>query len=147
MNAQDVQAGKKAVGYFASVQGRSADQVASMVIPKNPEILYDGLGGAIREIGMRDSQVKQAMENLARISNGQIPNMTSFFNALHNRMTNITFVDIVYATPEIAMDTAKDAVKAAQSFGDTLLKYGPFILIGVGALYAINILNLMPRSK
>lgn len=114
----------------------SYDTLLQKVAPKHPEIFLEGLGLAINSIDMRDGQVEDAMSALASKSGGRIPDQHSFFDALSNRIGDITFMDWVYESPSIAKDTAIDAVQGVAKIGDsviatgqTLLMIGPILIV------------------
>ena len=51
-------------------------------------------------------------------------------------MSNPTFIDYVGATPEVALESAKDLAKGAQAVGNavidtgkTLLQFGPILIV------------------
>lgn len=100
-------------------------------------IFLDGLGTAISQIGMAESQVQQAMVKLADAGNGQIPKQSAFFKALSDRIGDITSGDWIAAAPQIAADTALTAVQGVQAIGDsviatgkTLTMIGPALIVG-----------------
>lgn len=142
-NMSDTDLGRQAVTYFHnestnysaynetlhSLQDRIADG-------KSPVYFLEGLGLAIRMIDMSDSQVRQAMEKLAHVYQGQIPRREAFHGALSDRISNPTFGDYVGATPQVAIETAGDVVKGAQAVGNavidtgkTLLQFGPILIV------------------
>jgi len=120
--------GREALKYFHnqackySSYNLTFDQLLSQVGGKRPDIFLEGMGTAIEATGMGSGKVEDAMEALADRGQGKVPaSMNSFFSALSDRATTITFTDAVGAAPQIATEVAGDVVKGAASVGDTVL--------------------------
>lgn len=136
MNPQnDIEIGRTAMIYFHnraalySGYNITLDQLIDQVGGKRPEIFLDGLGMTILNLEMRDGQIKDAMVSLADTTKGMIPkNNTIFFQALSNRLTNVTVSDWVVASPEIAGNIAKDLGQGAVEIGNTVITTGKGIL-------------------
>jgi hypothetical protein len=97
-----------------------------------------GLGLGISLTDASDSKVREAMENLAREAQGDIPRSNNAFNmALSDRLQEIDFD----AISEISTATAKDLLKESQNIGDKVITgvQGAFDLVG-GAKIAIPLI-------
>lgn len=82
-------------------------------------IFLDGLGLAIRSIGLSTSKIKSSMENLADSGQGRIPsNQNVFFRALSDEAQNINWVA---AAPEMALGVAKDVAKGVAAGGESVI--------------------------
>lgn len=132
---QDVDRGREALTYFHNRSmgyvgySETLDTLINKVGGRQPMIFLDGLGFAISSIGMGSSKVKQAMVSLADQGQGRIPaNNSLFFKALSDRATNLTTSDWIGGLPEIAGDTAMDALKGFQAIGDAVLDFGKSLL-------------------
>lgn len=115
----------------------SVDSLLSKIMSgKSPEFFLEGLGTAIREIGMSQSQITDAMRSLAIRSNGRIPVQNEFFRALSDRVSQPTFTDYVGATPEVLGQSAIDVAHGAAEVGEAvldvgkgLLQFGPILVL------------------
>ena len=146
----DTEVGRQAVTAFhnraiySPGYNETVDTLLSKIMKgKSSEFFLEGLGLAIREIGMGQSQVNDAMEDLAVRANGRIPDWNSFYTALSDRASKLTFVDYLKATPEIAGATALDVVKGAERLGNAVLDVGKFFeqfgpILAVGAILFIG---------
>lgn len=148
----DADLGREAVTYFHNYSlsvgagySETFESLLSKVFGSQPDIYLDGLGGAIREIGMNTSQVHDAMAALAVTSNGQIPRKELFFSALSNRISNPTASDFIGAAPEILGGMAMDTAKGFQVLGDSLItlggslaSVGPLIILAGVCLLVYN---------
>lgn len=134
----DVDRGREALTEFHnySVGFSSYDltynELLQVVGGKHPDIFLDGLGLAIREIGMTTSQVKEAMRALADKAQGKIPpNQSAFFMALSNRIQNISTSDWLLATPQLLLESGKDIAMGFKQVGEAVLDTGKsFLVIG-----------------
>ena len=147
-STSDVDRGREALKEFHnysmgySAYNLSYDELLRIIGGKNPEIFLDGLGFAIREIGMSSSQVSQAMKAITLKSQGAIPKSQAvFFSALSNRASNLSTSDWFFATPEILLESGKDVAMGFKEVGDAVLDTGKsFLVIGpllivVGVIY------------
>lgn len=138
----DVETGRKAVRIFqASTVGypgysETLDSLIAKVGGANPQFFLEGVGLAIRSIGMSDGQVEDAMESLAAAYQGRIPRREAFTKALSDRVSNPTAGDYIAATPQVALESAGDLVKGAQQLGDSLIaigstlnQFGPILIV------------------
>ena len=131
----DVDRGRDAVIDFHNQNSRysnytmSLDELLMRVGGKNPEFFLEGLGLAIVNIDMRDSQVGEAMHRLADLKRGAVPEKQEFFKALSDRAQDINFSDVVYASPDIGLGIAKDIGKGAAQIGDAVLDTGKTLLV------------------
>lgn len=109
---------------------------------KKLNILADGLGGGVREVGLTDKQIDDAMSSLAITSRGRIPSrFTDFFNYLQNEGLKINWIDAAAFTVK---ESAKDVLSGAESVGKSLILSGKilnFILPGIVIFYAFHAIN------
>jgi hypothetical protein len=112
------------------------DTMLTKIGGTDPQYFLEGLGLAISSNEASDGQVQDAMENLADQAQGRLPVKQDFFNALTNRLTTLTTLDYIAATPEIAGQTALDAVKGAQAIGDAVIDTGQSLLV-IGPLLIV----------
>lgn len=138
----DIDRGRAALKYFHnrscaySPYKETLDSLISKVGGKRPEFFLEGLGMAINTIGMSDSQVRDAMTNLAEVSHGQVPQNSVFYKALSNRVSSLTTGDWIKGLPEIAGNTALDAAKGFEAVGNAVLDVGKSLLT-VGPLLVV----------
>lgn len=151
----DIDRGRSALTYFHNYSVNrfgsayphvSRDNLAVYVGRGHADIFLDGLGFAINQIDMRESQVKDAMESLASRSQGRTPDQNSFFKSLSDRASALTFADYVYGAPEISKGIAKDAIDLAEDVGNTVKFFatptGVLLVVGVLAVVGIGYLKL-----
>lgn len=109
--------------------------------------LEEGLGLGTRTAGpdetpLSESQVRRAMDNLARRGGGKIPSKyLDFFFSLSNEAVKINFVD---AAAFVTVESAKDVITGAQSVGDSLItsfKILNFLLPAIVILFVYFWLN------
>lgn len=152
----DIERGREAMVYFHnSMVGYpgyelTLDEMIEQVSKGKPQIFLEGLGFAIISIDMRESQVRDAMTNLAAKCGGRMPaNNVVFTNALSNRIQNISLTDWVYGSPEIALNIGKDVVKGAQQVGDTILTTagGLLAIAPLGIIAAVVFIGYMRTRK
>lgn len=122
---------------YPDYAGISFDQMLKAVSRNHPDIFLDGLGGAIREIGMRDSKVSDAMVTLASQAKGKMPNQNAFFSALSQSAQNLTFTDYMLESPTIVKNIAVDLGEGAKQIGDAVIDTGkslttilPLVIVG-----------------
>lgn len=139
--------GEKALQYFynkaTSYSGNDLpafQDFLSGLSSKSPELIST-IGFTARTIGLTDSQVQTAMEQVADQGQGQVPqNFSVFFNALGQAGENPSFWS---AIKFVSWNTAQTLIQDAQSAGSSiqqgvmstisLSKYLPWMLgIGVG---------------
>lgn len=126
----DVSRGREAISYFhnASVgypgYNFSLDGMIQL-LSKNPAIALDGLGLAIRSASMSTSAVKDAMESLASRAQGRVPNLNSFFSALSNRATQISYVDLAV---DVGGHVLEQTGEGLQVIGDQVLFTGKILV-------------------
>lgn len=89
----------------------------------------EDFGFAINTIGMSVSQVQDAMESLANVSQGRIPTRTAFFQSLSSRISNPTFMDYVGVTPKVIGESAVDLAMGAKEIGDAFIDTGKSLLV------------------
>jgi hypothetical protein len=100
--------------------------------------IVDGLGGAIRETDISDSQVNNSMWDLARRGGGKIiSSLQDFFFALNGEASKVKFVD---AAAYVLVESAKDVAVGAQAVGNQLILTGKILtfllpVIVLGAVY------------
>lgn len=148
---EDIQVGKKALQYFHNraigyeeYPFVSVDELAKYYT-KDPEILYDGLGFAINSIGsfLTDSKVETAMYAIADKGKGKIPsNMSVFFSKIGQVASNPSVVDSI---PYVSVAALSDIGEGLEYLGTStvsslkqanfLWSYGPWIALGLGALF------------
>lgn len=110
--------------------------------PMGGAAFLDGLGGGIREAGMSDSRVTEAMRSLAQNSRGKLPatNM-DFFTYLTNQATKINYIDAAVYT---FAETAKDVGRGVVSVGESILTVGKimnFFLPAIAIFFIVIWLN------
>lgn len=145
----DIQRGRDLALYFHNESiGRpgytikTIDELASRINPKRPDLFFDGLGFQAKTLmwnGTYDLEdCNDAMEALARQSNGKIPTAGSFSNAISKvTQSGPSFLDsISYTTTQTVADVAKGAQVVGQAVIDTgasLTKIAP-LLVTVGVI-------------
>ncbi len=149
----DIDRGRQAMVYFHnqmlgfSNYKMSLDQCINTAAKGRPEIFLDALGFAATAITLRDSAVKEAMENLASKSAGVVPNNLSLYtNAFSERAQNISAVDWFIASPTIATDTFVDAAKGAQAVGNAVIDTGKSLLV-IGPILIIAAIVFIGYSR
>ena len=133
----------RALGYSGYDFG-SVDDLARFYT-KNPNILFDGIGGAVREIGeyLSEDKIKDAMYKIADQGEGKIPtNMTTFFTKLGQVASNPSIAEsIEYTTAHAIKDLGFGLNKLGESTVEALdsssklMKYLPYIAIAGGLLF------------
>lgn len=105
----------------------SFDVFLSKIQPdkKKLDIVLDGVGFGVRSADMSDSKIDSAMRKLALQGAGRIPkNPYDVFKFLSNESTQISWVD---AAAYVATESAKDALKAAESVGNQVILTGKIL--------------------
>lgn len=141
----DSERGKVILRYFydrwkgyAGAFGISFEQLVTILKTRRPmggEVFITGLADAVKNAEIPESKVKAAMENLAAASQGKIPGANGdFFNALNGVAINYNFVD---AASFVAVESAKDIAKGAQSIGNQVILTGKILnfLLPVAGLF------------
>lgn len=133
---ESIEKGREALLYFYNASKKfsnfnySFDRMLEVVSgsPKAVQFFLDGMGTAIIEIQkddfLADSKVKKAMENLANLSKGNLPNKSYFFSALSQEAQNVTFIE---AIPTVVIGSAAEIVNGAQAVGDALIDTGKIV--------------------
>ena len=174
---QDYAIGIKALQYFNDASSGYTgynftmdDLIKSMGITpsgwnQNTIVIHiQGVGLAANANEMTDTQIKEAMEDLAFRAQGSVPkDFNGFINAINNYLTNPSNLDLIeFETVELAksfwrgtvgdIETASEIVQAVGSgvvsVGSAVVsgfKYLPYILLGVAAVAGIVILNKAKR--
>ena len=128
--SDDVSRGREAISYFHNAScgfsgyNFTLDGVIQ-VLSKNPLIALDGIGLAIRSTGMSTSAVQEAMETLAEKAQGRVPNLNSFFSALSNRATQISYIDL---TVDVGAHVLEKTGEGLQEIGESVLSTGKMLL-------------------
>lgn len=142
----DIDRGNTALQYFHNASlsfpgypHSSLDSLAKSVGRGQSDIFLDSLGFAVNQIDMRESQVRDAMQDLARRSQGRVPTQSSFFKSLSDRTSALTFTDYVYGAPEIGKGIAKDAVNVAVQVGES----AKFFMSPTGILVALAVVAVV----
>lgn len=142
MALNDIDRGREALIFFHNQMLKSPEykltfETFIIRVAKKPAIFMDAFGMAIREIGMREGQVEDAMESLAVrfAGTGWIPSESMFFKALSDRVSNPTFGDYVMGLPDMAPGLAMDGFQFALVgvVLDTLVKMMP-VFIGIALI-------------
>lgn len=93
--------------------------------PKKNQILFDGIGGGVREADISNSRIDTAMRKFALDSKGKIPaKPMDFFNYLSNEATKVNFVDAVVYTVK---ESVGDIASGAESLGNSLIFTGKIL--------------------
>lgn len=116
--------------FFSSI---TYDQV--LATQKYPDIFLDGLGFQYREVLNQDeTDLADAMDALARASNGKIPSEKSFQLAIRDKALNPSFFT---AAEAVISGTATQIAAGSQAVGNQLIETGkllttllPFIVLG-----------------
>ena len=141
VNQDDVKRGREAVKEFHNESigypgyTYSLDSLIQKIGGASPTIFLDGLGFGIASAKIDFSEVKAAMQSLARKSKGQIPRPSSFFGYLSNQSIQISYMSLA---SEVGSGVVSDIGKGAQAVGSQIIETGklltqflPFIVIGV----------------
>ncbi len=115
------------------------------------DLFTAGIGNAINQAGMKDYQVKTAMEGLADMSQGRAPaNRDVFYTALYNRAGEITATDWVTEAPSIAADTVVQAagdVSSAAQAGAQAVTTTASILTGILPVVVVGAVLFIVLSR
>lgn len=132
------------LGNFADKYLISFDELKEIYGGKQQDLQIAGLGDVINDLDMSSAQVEEAMRDLAMQAKGNVPHTTVFFQALGRRLSNLTPLDWVKATPEVALNSILDVAKGAQAIGNSVITTGkiatwilPVVVIGAG-LYILT---------
>lgn len=129
----DIQRGRDLALYFHNESigkpgyaPKNIDELAKTINPKRPDLFFDGLGFQAKTLmwnGTYDLEdCNEAMEKLARVSNGKIPTANSFSNALSKvAQGGPSFLDSVSYT---AQTSAADVLKGSQVVGQAIIDTG-----------------------
>lgn len=105
---------------------------------KNAQLFLDNVGYNVRINEASDSQIQDAMENLAENYQLDVPPWMSFGKAIAQRISNPTATDYFFGAPEIIGGIAKDLAVGAQRTGNAVLDVfksleviGPLLAVGV----------------
>lgn len=140
----DIELGRKALRHFHdyskmlwsnSYAPSSVDALINLWPEKKRDIYLDGIGLAIRINNISDSDVRIAMENLAKQSKGQIPaDHQAYTKFLGGQVGSIKFLDL---TTTVVKETATQLVQGAQAIGDQVIASGKLLtfLLPVAALF------------
>lgn len=127
------------LGNFADKYLVSFEELKEIFGGKHQDMALANFGDQIIMEDMSASQVEDAMRSLAMASKGNVPHQTVFYQALGNKISNLSAMDYVKATPQVALESILDVTKGVQSFGNTVIttaKIGnyllPAVVIGAG---------------
>jgi len=143
----DIDLGRKAFNYFhnasLSYPGYkfTVDQALDLLTKNKADIFLESLGFSINQIDMSEGQIRDAMQSLAMQAKGKMPNQTAFFQALSNRVSNLTFTDWVRGAPEIATGIASDAVQGAKAVGDKVISAADFLSSPIGVVLVLVVVG------
>lgn len=154
MSQSDIELGKKALTHFHNRALGYEDYPFSSVealaahYTKNSDILFDGIGGAIREMGefLTDKKVEDAMYAIADSGSGKIPqNMTTFFTKLGQVASNPSIAETIsYVTAQslsdigVGLEELGESTGTALSQANYLWKYLPWIGLGLGVVFILT---------
>lgn len=105
---------------------------------KVESIFLDGFGFAILELEhdglLEQSGVIKVMEDLADKAEGKLPTANSFFNAIKDKASNPSYIDIA---KKVIPDVANQVVQGAAAVGESVIETGkwltgllPFLVVG-----------------
>jgi len=140
-SSNEIEIGRQALQYFHNEMIRvwnndsdkendykiSFQELIDFLNKKNNGFL-GGFGFAIIESDLHDSQVNDAMEELASRCNGKIPAWSSFTNALLGKVGKLSFYDMGPAIIEVTKGTVRDIALGAEKVGNEVISTGSTLL-------------------
>lgn len=127
---------------YPSVYKYTFDQFLDAIGGGNPQkttTILEGLGGSILSIQqdgfLSDTQIRDAMEDLADKSEGRIPaSYQTFFNVLGGKAQDVSFLDAAWATAKGTTEKVAGGVKeigeTAIAVGSSLNVVAPILIFG-----------------